>query len=387
MAWLADKAKNLFTRGKGTQSSGVAEVRPLIGAKATYHEMKLSIPLESGKTSLLGKTLEQVRKDPDACVVLEKSGLPSLDEDQLEGESVADSIRRKGQGLTDEEHRLLTVYVLLGSGDAKFRGGYFASAESEYREAHKAASGTKDKSLQAICQAGVAAAMAMQEKHEQALKLLEDAMRHKPDIAVALYNKGVILLVLGRYEEALPRFDEILQTDPEFAEAWYNRGVALANLENYKEALTSFDNALDRSIHDTDAWLGKGVSLLMDDRYEEALASFEEALRDQPAFAEAWLGRGLALMMLTKYQEALASYEEAMNLRPEFAEAWVGKGQALGDLERHDEAGVCFEKALGYKPDFAAAWHNKGVALARLGWWKQALSAYERARALEKGGQ
>jgi tetratricopeptide (TPR) repeat protein len=313
MAWLADKAKNLFSRGKGAQISGTAEVRPVIGTKATYHEMKLSMPLESGKTGLLGKTLEQVRKDPDACVVLEKSGLPSLDDDQLAGESVADSIRQKGQGLSDEEHRLLTVYVLLGSGDTKFSGGYFASAESAYREAQKMAAGTKDKSLQAICQAGIAAAMAIQEKHEQALKLLEDAMRHKPDIAVAWYNKGVILLVLGRYKEALPCFDEILQSDPEFAEAWYNRGVALANLESYKEALASFDNALDRSVHDTDAWLGKGVSLLMDARYEEALASFEEALRDRPAFAEAWLGRGLALMMLTKHQEALSSYEEAMS--------------------------------------------------------------------------
>ena len=386
MTRLTDKAKNLFSKRKSGNDIRSDEVPTTTGARATYHEGKPSIPLESIRTTLIDETLEQVRRDPDANLLLEKSGLP-INNDEIPVDSDTNSARLRDKKLSDEEHRLLSVFVLLNNGDTKFNGGYWASAEISYKEAQKAAAGTKDKSLQAICLAGVAAAGGMQGKYELSLKQFEDALRRKPDLAETWYNKGITLLILGRYGEALPCFDEVLQFKPDLAEAWYNKGVVLGHLNRYQDALNCFDKALEYNIHDPGSWLGKGVSLLILARNDEALASFEESLRDRPEFADAWLGRGLSLMMLARLEEGLSSIEQALRYKPESAEAWVGKGQVLGDLGRHEEAGACFEKALGHKPDFAAAWHSKGVALEKLGWWKQALAAFERASALEKGKQ
>ena len=385
MAWLTDKARNLFSKGKRGEVIHSVELRASGGAKAIYHEKKLYMPLNSGHNALLAGALEQMQGDPEIRAILKKAGVSQLTKKQLAEDGAADSIRLRGQEFPEEEHRLLTVLVLLGNGDAKFHGGYFSSAEAAYREAYKVAGSTRDKSLQAVCLVVLAAAIGMQDKYEQALKQVESALRCKSDLAEAWYNKGVVLLMLARHKEAQPCFDEALRYKPNFTEAWYNKGVALGNLNRHEEALTCFDEALDYNPHDGEVWLGKGVTLLMLDLHKEAFASFEEALRHKAGLAGAWLGKGLALLMLDRYEEALDGFEEALRREPEFAEAWLGKGLAKGDLGRHEEAATCFDKALDYKPDLASAWHNRGVALERIGWWKQALSAYERAQALEKG--
>ncbi len=386
MARFADKARNLLSRGKAAGIDDSASATPSGMSKATYHETGLSLPLDSGHTAFLDGALEQIQADAEIRAVLEKVGVPEIASDDTAPEAAADSTRRRGVELPEEEHRLVTAFVLLSNGDAKFSGGYFTSAEASYREAQRAVAATREKTLQGICLSSLAAAVAMQGKYDQAMKLVEDALRRKPDLAEAWYNKGMALLLFSRYEEAVPCFDEALVHKPELAEAWYNKGIALGNLCRYEEALPCFTEALGRDLQDADAWLGKGAAHLMLGRYEEAIASFEEALRRRQDFADALLGKGLGLMMRRRHEEALPCFDEALHANPEFAEAWLGRGQTLGEMGRHQDAASCFEKALLYKPDLANAWQNKGVALEKLGWWKQALAAHERARSLERGG-
>jgi len=385
MAWLTEKAKNLLARGKGAETDPSAGAGIPSGAKTTYHDTKIFMPMESGRLTPLDGALEQMQSDPEVREVLERAGVTGLTREQFAEEAVTGSPRQRGQEITDDEHRLLNVVVVLGNGDAKFHGGYYTSAEAAYREAHKAATGIRDKSLQAVCLSVLAAAVAMQDKHEQALKHVEDALRRKPDLAEAWYNKGVVLLLLFQFSEALASFEEALQCRPVFTEARYNKGITLGNLGRYAEALLCFEETLEDDPQDSEAWLGKGGALLMLARFSEAVDSFEEALSYDKGSSGAWLGTGLGLMMLGRPEEAMTCFDEALSRGPEFAEAWLGKGQALGDLGQHKAAADCFEKAIGYKPDSAHAWHNKGVALEKLGLFKQALTAYERAQALEKG--
>jgi tetratricopeptide (TPR) repeat protein len=385
MAWLADKARNLLSKGKGAEPGPPVDSGIPSGAKATYRDQRPDMPLESGRLIPLDSAYEQVRRDPEMKAMMEKAGLPESFEDLLAEDSGIDTTRRRGQGPTTEEHRLLNVCVLLGNGDAKYRGGFYNSAEATYREAYRAAINVRDKLLQAVSLAVLAAAVAMQDKHEQALKHIEDALRRKSDLAVAWYNRGVILLMLVQYSEALSCFDEALLHRPVFAEAQYNKGVALGNLNRPSEALTCFETALNDDPQDAEAWLGKGVSLLMLVRYGEAVDCFEEALKNKFTSAGAWLGKGLGLVMLGRCEEAMPCFDQALGYQPDLAEAWLGKGQALGELGRHKEAADSFEKALHYRPDSAHTWHIKGVALEKLGLFKQALVAYERARSLEKG--
>ena len=385
MAWLADKARNLLSKGKGAEPGPPVDSGIPGGVKATYHDQKPAMPLESGRLIPLDRAYEQVQRDPEMKAMIERAGLPASSEALLAEDSGIDITRQRGQRPTNEEHRLLNVCVLLANGDAKYRGGFYNSAEATYREAYKAAIDVRDRLLQAVSLTVLAAAVAMQDKHEQALKHIEDALRRKSDLAEASYNKGVILLLLEQYGEALSCFDEALAHRPVFAEAQYNKGISLGNLNRASEALTCFEAALEEDPQDAEAWLGKGVSLLMLARFGEAVDCFEEALKYKYTSEGAWLGKGLGMVMLGRSEEAMPCFDQALDYRPDLAEVWMGKGQALGELGRHKEAADCFEKALHYKPDSAHAWHNKGVALEKLGLFKQSLVAYERAQALEKG--
>ncbi len=385
MAWFADRAKNLRSRGRAADGDDSPRGSDPGGAKTSYRDTGLFLPLDSGHLDFLNGALEQIQADSGIRALLERVGMPLESTDGAASDSASDPSRKRGSELPEEEHRLLTAFALVGNGDAKFSGAYYASAEAAYREAHKAVSSTREKSLQGICLSALAAAVGMQGKHEQALKFAEDAVRRKPDLAEAWYNRGIALLLVKRHEEAVPCFEDALVNKPDLAIAWYNKGIALGNLDRHEEALPCFTETLGRDMKDADAWLGKGASQLMLGRYEEALASFEEALRRRKGFSFALLGKGLALMMLRRHEEALPCFDKALSGWPEFAEGWVGRGQTLGEMGRHQDAAACFEKALLYQPDLPSAWQNKGVALSKLGSWKQALAAHERAQLLEKG--
>jgi tetratricopeptide (TPR) repeat protein len=52
-----------------------------------------------------------------------------------------------------------------------------------------------------------------------------------------LVQQGIALEKLGRYEQAIASFDEAVKIKPDLHSAWYNKGIALGNLEDYEQAI------------------------------------------------------------------------------------------------------------------------------------------------------
>ena len=73
----------------------------------------------------------------------------------------------------------------------------------------------------------------------------DKALKIDPNDVATWYNKGNVLLELGKYHEALESFDKALEIDPNDLETWSDRGMAFTKLGNYQEALKSFDKALE----------------------------------------------------------------------------------------------------------------------------------------------
>ncbi len=92
-------------------------------------------------------------------------------------------------------------------------------------------------------------------------------------------NKGNVLVGLWRYEEALAVLDEALRLRPDHADAWYNKGLALAELGRHEEALAAYEQALRLRPNDADAWYNKGEVLAELGRYKEALVAQKQAQR------------------------------------------------------------------------------------------------------------
>ncbi len=74
-------------------------------------------------------------------------------------------------------------------------------------------------------------------------KAILDDLHRSPDRAEDWCNKGVALGNQNRLEEALDCLEEALLLKPDYAEAWYNKGVALEKLGQWKQALAAYERA------------------------------------------------------------------------------------------------------------------------------------------------
>ena len=59
----------------------------------------------------------------------------------------------------------------------------------------------------------------------------------------AIYNKGVVLLGLGRTEEALDLFNTAISLKPDFGEAYFNRGYTFLRQGRRNEGLNDLSRA------------------------------------------------------------------------------------------------------------------------------------------------
>ena len=220
----------------------------------------------------------------------------------------------------------------------------------------------------------------------EARQLLTEALRLRPDDALAWSRLAVVQSGLGALPDALSSYGRALALEPALTEAWNGRGNVLMRLGRPEEALESFDRALAVDPQLVPALTNRGVALRDLGRTEEALDSYERALKLRPDHVFSLNNRGVALMDLGRTADALRSFERALELKGDYAEAWNNRGRALAagrdPLEgagHADEALASFDRALALSPGYGEALDNKGVLLVELGRAEEAAACFEAA--------
>ncbi len=121
--------------------------------------------------------------------------------------------------------------------------GRYDDAVREYRKAIAKSPGT----INLHYRLGRALLMRSHEPQalEDALEEFRAELRLNPNDAVAEFQIGQILQVLGRQEEALPHFERAVQLDAEFPEAMIALGKERARLEQFDAAIGILRRALE----------------------------------------------------------------------------------------------------------------------------------------------
>lgn len=88
------------------------------------------------------------------------------------------------------------------------------------------------------------AALREQQRYDEALGVLTEAVQAAPTEPALWSGVGVALVQAGRAEESLPFFSEALRLDPGFGSALYHRANALFDLNRHQEALADYVVAL-----------------------------------------------------------------------------------------------------------------------------------------------
>jgi tetratricopeptide (TPR) repeat protein len=183
-------------------------------------------------------------------------------------------------------------------------------------------------------------------RRQEAIAVLDAALRRNPNFAEALCMGGYVLSESGKREAALEFYRRALSLKVELPAAWSNVGKLMFEDERYAEALDSFDAALGLRPKDADLWNSRAGALRKLGRLEESAAAAREALRLKPRFAEAALNLGTALLKLGQIDEALEAYCLADEIQPGYDAAFNGQALALRALGRLDEARVAFDEAI-----------------------------------------
>lgn len=220
-------------------------------------------------------------------------------------------------------------------------------------------------------------------RHEEALAAYEQAIRLNPSSASAYTNKGVLLLVLKRREEALAALEQAIRLDPARAMLYNNQGGILNDLGRFQEALSALDQAIRLDPSLALAYVNKGSALHNLGRREEALAVYDQAIRLDPQLDDAHYNKGRLLDELGRYEQALASYDQAIRLNPTFANAFYNKGNTLQRIGRVREALEAYDRTIQLDPPAADAYSNKGLMLQKLGQLREALAALDQALRLD----
>jgi tetratricopeptide (TPR) repeat protein len=247
--------------------------------------------------------------------------------------------------------------------------------------------------------------LARLDRGDEALALLDAALRHDQRDAVLWAGRGLIVAWAGHAAAAVTAFDRALALTPDDAAIWIEKAAALGRLGRHEEELDALDRALALTPENAAVLGMKGAALSSLGRHDEALAAFDRALaldsdqldlsrgkaqvlralgREQEAYdAEAPVRQdearrhdreGHTLYRSERYDNALAAFDHALALVPNLDDALTGRGAALAMLGRLDEAQAAFAAALEHNPNNPGVLFNQINALTSLGRYDEALA-------------
>jgi tetratricopeptide (TPR) repeat protein len=153
-----------------------------------------------------------------------------------------------------------------------------------------------------------------QGKLAEAITAYREAIRLKPDYAVAHSNLGTALRGQGKLAEAIAVYREAIRLKPDFAAAHFSLGVALRDQGKLTEAIAAFREAI--RLEPDNAWAHYNLALALAEQGKqvEAIAAYREAIRLAPDYAEAHCNLGLKLREQGRYSEALAELRRGHEL-------------------------------------------------------------------------
>ncbi|HKY55478.1 MAG TPA: tetratricopeptide repeat protein [Anaerolineales bacterium] len=203
--------------------------------------------------------------------------------------------------------------------------------------------------------------------NDEAIYCYTEAIRLKPDFALAFWNRGHAHHVhsdksKSDLEAAIKDYTEAIRLKPDFADAFHDRGFAHHGKDNLEAAIKDYNEAIRLKPDDADALTKRGNVRRAQGDLEAAIKDYNEAIRLKPDDADAFINRGLAHYDKGDLEAAIKDCNEAIRLKPGAAIAFNIRG--LFYLQKKDFSNAIrdFEKALQIDPNFARAKSNLDFA-------------------------
>jgi tetratricopeptide (TPR) repeat protein len=123
----------------------------------------------------------------------------------------------------------------------------------------------------------------------------------------------------------------IRERDPDLALALYDRGIAWRLTRQFERALADLNRAIQLQADFAAAFVERGIVHYEMRHYTQAIADNDAAIRLKPDLAEAFNNRALARLKLGQYDLATADFNRTIRLHQYYGNALINR--SLGPLE------------------------------------------------------
>ncbi len=162
----------------------------------------------------------------------------------------------------------------------------------------------------------------------EGIRVLESALRIKPDYADGQQELGHVLLLNGQPQQAIQHSEQAVRLDPDSVLAHNDLALALVQTDRLPEAIEHWNQALRIRPDDVDMHINLGNALLQAGRLQDALGHYQQAVRLKPDSAEAQYNLGNALERAGNLTEAIDHYQQALRINPDFVQAQTALARA-----------------------------------------------------------
>lgn len=278
--------------------------------------------------------------------------------------------------VADEPGRILTEIDILS-----LKLAAHLDVAPAAQDAGAGLAGVMTDSLEAYRYYSLAVEKARALHNEEAIALLERAVRLDPEFAMAYGRIGYAYAVTGPYalkarpylEKAFKLSGRLTEKDRLYIVAWYS----IANLD-YPAAVAALRETVARYPLEVEAYLRLGYLLRGEGQHEEALDVLGRGLAVDPAAKDIYNALGLVNLDLRRHDEALAAHRRYVELAPAEPNAHDSLGMSYQCAGLYGEAAAAYERALALDPGFLVTHYHLANVYVQTGRYEAALAQVRR---------
>lgn len=187
-------------------------------------------------------------------------------------------------------------------------------------------------------------------KAEEALKLIEEALKKLPKSIDLIKKKGYLLVVTGKNKEAAETLETLVKRGKIDYEIYYNLGIAQARSKNFEAAKENLRNCIRLEPDNPVARKDLGVLYLYMNFVDWALDELKTAYEMKPNDFDYVYNYAFALHKSGNYGEADKFFKKTLELGADDSVIYSSYADNLCMLQKKEEAFEMYKKAISLNP-------------------------------------
>ncbi len=240
-----------------------------------------------------------------------------------------------------------------------------------------------------------------EERHEEAVETIKQAMKANPTNVDLINMAGAILLHNHQYNDLEKICQIALSKDPKLADAYNILGIIAQEKGENSKAIYHFNHALKIKKKKYNAIKFNLANAERSSKnYDEAIKLYKNSLKNfmadknfvsaknfrfhQPNMAWIYNNIGLTLTLAGEYDNSLTEYRKSLKYTKNPGRTYNGMACTHYELGQMDSCLKYLNLAIEVAPKYASPYKNLGNIYFEQGKYEKALSFYEKAFALDK---